>query len=78
MPETVKAMKNQLNDFLISLNLLSSPAFFILINKNVPNLKVHIIIKEERMIFPKLMTPTFDDNRTYNTIDIYEIVPVKS
>ena len=78
MPETVNAIKNQLNDFLISLNLLSSPAFFILINKNVPNLKVHIIIKDETMIFPKLLIPLLDDRRTYNTIDMYEIVPVKS
>ena len=41
-------------------------------------LKQLLIIKEETTIFPKLMTPSFDDKRTYNTIDIYEIVPVKS
>ena len=38
IPENVQVIKNQLNDFLISLNLLSSPAFFILMYKNVPNL----------------------------------------
>ena len=36
------------------------------------------IIKDETMIFPKLLIPLLDDRRTYNTIDMYEIVPVKS
>ena len=42
-----------------------------------PN-KGDIIIKDETMIFPKLLIPLLDDRRTYNTIDMYEIVPVKS
>ncbi len=78
IPETVNAIKNQLNDFFISLNLLSSPAFFILKNKNVPNRKVQIIIKDERMIFPKLLVPSLDEMSTYNITVMYDKLPVRS
>ena len=52
IPDVVHATKNFDHDFLYSLNLLSSPSFFILKNKNVPNLPDHIIIAKEITISP--------------------------
>jgi hypothetical protein len=47
-------MKNLDGDGLMLLNLLSSPSFWILKNKKIPNLIAHIKIKEDNIRFPKL------------------------
>ena len=51
IPDVVHATKNFDHDFLYSLNLCPH-RFFILKNKNVPNLPDHIIIAKEITISP--------------------------
>ena len=53
-PDKVNVIKNCEADVLIDLNLLSSPALCILMNKNSPNRIVHIEINKTKIRFPKL------------------------
>ena len=52
IPEIVHSRKNLAKDVFISLNLLSSPAFFILKNKKLPSLTAHKITRDAKMILP--------------------------
>ena len=54
IPEVVHVKNHLDQDFLNSLNLLSSPAFLILRNKKLPNLTAQIIIEAEIIISPKI------------------------
>ena len=49
IPCKVQVIKNLVGEGLISLNLLSSPAFFILKNKKLPNLIAHTIINKDKI-----------------------------
>jgi hypothetical protein len=50
----VQVIKNFAGDGLILRNLLSSPSFRILKNKNIPNRIAHIKIKNDMIRLPKL------------------------
>tara|TARA_B100000767_G_scaffold113683_1_gene108438 strand:+ start:2000 stop:2230 length:231 start_codon:yes stop_codon:yes gene_type:complete len=50
----VQVIKNLDGDGLMLLNLLSSPSFWILKNKKIPNLIAHKNIKNDNIRFPKL------------------------
>ena len=52
-PDKVNVIKNCVAEVLIDLNLLSSPALCILINKNIPNLIVQMEINKAKIRLPK-------------------------
>tara|TARA_B100001564_G_C20367172_1_gene546180 strand:+ start:459 stop:713 length:255 start_codon:yes stop_codon:yes gene_type:complete len=67
-PDKVNVIKNCEADVLIVLNLLSSPALCILMNKNNPNRIVHIDINKTKIRFPKLREiDLYVDKKTNHT-----------
>ena len=78
-PDTVNAMKNCEADGLIDLNLLSSPALCILMNKKSPNLIVHTEINKAKIRLPKFSEMDWNEDRKANQTTLkYVILPVKS
>ena len=67
-PDKVNVIKNCEADVLIDLNLLSSPALCILMNKNNPKRIVHIDINKTKIRFPKLREiDLYVDKKTNHT-----------